>query len=190
MPIFLGAINISPFLLEIAQAYLSAHVETFTGDVSVIRLVLLSIKILPLELVLSLFFFCSQKKYKGNFSLFSTFFVMWLLIPTVLTQGFLFGLYFAFHRFLYFVLLPVIMLIALGIDYTSRFFSRIIDTYLFITKGNSPIKNCGNKIILRLMPHLNRKFIFSFQLVPSWRFQRLLPCFCRRVRQLPRRLPF
>jgi hypothetical protein len=146
---FSWAINISPFLLEIVQTYLSAHVETFTGDVSVIRLVLLSIKILPLEIVLSLFFpffLCSQKKYKGSFSLFSPFFVMWLLIPTVLTQGFLFGLYFAYHRFLYFILLSVMMLIALGIDYTSRFFSRIIDTYLFITKESLQLKIAAIKI--------------------------------------------
>jgi hypothetical protein len=73
-------------------------------------------------------------------------------------QIILFGLYFDYNLFLYFILLPVIMPIALGIYHTSRFFSRIIDTYLFITKGNSPIKNCGNKLVLRLMPHLKCKF--------------------------------
>jgi hypothetical protein len=55
-------------------------------------------------------------------------------------QIILFGLYFDYHRFLYFVLLPVIMLIALRIDHTSRFFSRIIDTHLFITKGILQLK--------------------------------------------------
>jgi hypothetical protein len=167
VPIFLGAIIVSPFLLEIAPAYLSTHVETFTGGVSAIRLALLSTKILPLEIVLPLlvsflFFFLLSKKYKGNFFTVPAFlFALWLLIPTILTQGFLFGLYFDYHRFLYFVLLPVVMLIALGIDHTSRFFARIIDTYLSITKGNSSIKNGGNKIVSRLMPHLTRKNFYS-----------------------------
>jgi hypothetical protein len=138
---------------------------------------------------LFLFFFLLSKKYKGNFSLFPPFFRHVAFNSNSLNQGFLFGLYFDYHRFLYFVLLPVIMLIALGIDHTSRFFSRIIDTHLFITKGNSPIKNGGNKIVLRLMPHLNCKFTSS-QLLHSLRFQRLLLCFCRKVRQLLRRLLF
>jgi hypothetical protein len=85
-------------------------------------------------------------------------------------QIILFGLYFDYHRFLYFVLLPVIRLIALEIDPMSRFFSRIIDTHLFITKRNSPIKNKSGctKLVLRLMPHLNCKF--TFLLLLSWRF--------------------
>jgi hypothetical protein len=167
VPLFLGAIIVSPFLLEIAPAYLSTHVETFTGGVSAIRLAVLSTKILPLEIVLPLlvsfvFFFLLSKKYRGTFLTVPAFlFAMWLLIPSILTQGFLFGLYFDYHRFLYFVLLPVVMLIALAIDHVSRFFSRIINTYLSITKGNSPIKNGGNKIISRLMPHLTRKNLYS-----------------------------
>jgi hypothetical protein len=167
VPIFLGVIIVSPFLIEIVPAYFSVSGEIFTGGVSAIRLALLSTKILPLEIVLPLlvsflFFFLFSKKYKGNFFTVPAFlFALWLLIPTILTQGFLFGLYFDYHRFLYFVLLPVIMLIALGIDHASRFFSRIIDTYLSITKENSPTRNGGNKIVSRLMPHLTRKNLYS-----------------------------
>jgi hypothetical protein len=166
VPLFLGAILVSPFLLEIAPSYLSAHVETFTGGLSAIRLALLSTKILPLEIVLPLLvsfflFFLLSKKYKGSFFTVPAFlFALWLLIPTILTQGFLFGLYFDYHRFLYFVLLPVIVLIALGIDHASRFFSRIIDAYLSVTRGKSPAKNVS-KIASRLMPHLTRRNVYS-----------------------------
>jgi hypothetical protein len=70
-------------------------------------------------------------------------------------------LYLDYNRFLYFVVLPVIILIALWIDHGSRFFSRIIDTYLSITKENSPPTNGGNKIVSRLMPYLTRKNLYS-----------------------------
>jgi hypothetical protein len=167
VPLFLGAILVSPFIVEIAPSYLSAHVETFTGGVSAIRLALLSTKILPLEIVLPLlvsfvFFFLLSKKYKGGlFTVPAFLLALWLLIPAILTQGFLFGLYFDYHRFLYFVLLPLIMLIALGIDHASRFFSRVIDTYLSITREKSPAKSGGNKLVSRLMPHLTRKNVYS-----------------------------
>jgi hypothetical protein len=182
VPIFLGAIIVSPFLLEIVPAYLSVSGDIFTGGVSAIRLALLSTRVLPLELVLPLLvlfplFFLFSKKYKGNFFTVPAFLLaMWILIPTVLTQGFLVGLYLDYNRFLYFVVLPVIILIALAIDHGSRFFSRIIDTYRSITKGNSPPKNGGNKIVSRLVSHLTCKnpysvfvlvfLLFSFLAVP------------------------
>jgi hypothetical protein len=167
VPLFLGAIIVSPFLLEIVPAYLSVSGDIFTGGVSAIRLALLSTRILPLELVLPLLvlfplFFLFSKKYRNNFFTVPAFlFAMWILIPTVLTQGFLVGLYLDYNRFLYFVVLPVIILIALWIDHGSRFFSRIIDTYLSITKENSPPTNGGYKIVSRLMPHLTRKNLYS-----------------------------
>jgi hypothetical protein len=55
LPIFLGAILVSPFLAEAAPSYLGANSETFTGGVSDIRLALLSTRVLPMEWVLPLF---------------------------------------------------------------------------------------------------------------------------------------
>jgi hypothetical protein len=166
-PLFLGAIIVSPFLFEIVPAYLSASGDIFTSGMSAIRLALLSTRILPLELVLPLLaifplFFLFSKKYKGNFFTVPAFLLaMWIFIPTILTQGFLVGLYLDYNRFLYFVVLPVIILIALVIDHSSHFFSRIIDTYLSLTREKSPTKNNHNKIVSRLMPHLTRKNLYS-----------------------------
>ncbi|MCJ7560011.1 hypothetical protein MUO79_05260, partial [Candidatus Bathyarchaeota archaeon] len=70
VPLFLGVIIVSPFLLEIVPAYLSASGDIFTGGVSAIRLALLSTRVLPLDLVLPLLvlfplFFLFSKKHKN-----------------------------------------------------------------------------------------------------------------------------
>jgi len=167
VPLFIGAIIVSPFLLEIVPAYLNVNGETFAGGVSAIRQALLTTKVLPLEIVLPLLicvpiFFLFSKKYKGNFLTVPAFLlVLWVLIPTILTQGFLFGVYIDYNRFLYFLLLPVIMLIGLAIDHGTRFFARITDTYLSLTKQLPSTKKGNSKIVSRLMPHLTRKNVYS-----------------------------
>jgi len=167
LPLFLGAILVSPFLVEAAPAYLGANADTFTGGVSDIRLALLSTKVLPLEWVIPLFasvifFFLFSKKYKGNyFTVSSCLLALWVLVPMVFTQGFLIGLYTDYNRFLYFIILPVIILIGLGIDHGSGFFARIIDTYRSLTKKTpQPITN-AIKTRSRRLPHLERKNIYS-----------------------------
>jgi hypothetical protein len=167
VPLFLGMIIVSPFLLKIVPAYLSASGDIVTGSMSAIQRALLSTRVLPLELVLPLLvlfplFFLFSKKHSGKFfTVPAILLVMWILIPTVLTQSFLVGLYIDYNRFLYFVVLPVIILIAIAIDHGSSFFSRVIDTYRSLTKVNSPPKSGGNKIISRLMSHVTRKNLYS-----------------------------
>jgi hypothetical protein len=167
VPLFLGIIIVSPFLLKIVPAYLSASGDIVTGGMSAIQRALLSTRVLPLELVLPLLvlfplFFLFSKKHSGKFFTVPAFLlVMWILIPTVLTQSFLVGLYIDYNRFLYFVVLPVIVLIGIVIDHGSGFFSRVIDTYRSLTKVNSPPKSGGNKIISRLMSHVTRKNLYS-----------------------------
>jgi hypothetical protein len=167
VPLFLGMIIVSPFLLKIVPAYLSASGDIVTGSMSAIQRALLSTRVLPLELVLPLLvlfplFFLFSKKHNNKFFTVPAFLlVMWILIPTVLTQSFLVGLYIDYNRFLYFVVLPVIILIAIAIDHGSSFFSRVIDTYRSLTKVNSPPKSGGNKIISRLMSHVTSKSLYS-----------------------------
>jgi len=167
LPIFLGAILVSPFLVEGVPAYLGANSETFTGGVSDIRLALLSTRVLPLEWVLPLFacvifFFLFSKKYKGNFFTVPAFLLtLWILVPMLFTQGFLVGIYTDYNRFLYFIVLPLIILIGLGIDHGSGFFARIIDTYLSFTKKMPQTTKSSNKTSSRRLPHLSRKNIYS-----------------------------
>jgi hypothetical protein len=167
VPLFLGMIIVSPFLLNVVPAYLSASGDIVTGGMSAIQQALLSTRVLPLELVLPLLvlfplFFLFSKKHSGKFFTVPAFLlVMWILIPTVLTQSYLVGLYIDYNRFLYFVILPIIVLIGIAIDHGSSFFSRVIDTYRSLTKGNSPPKSGGNKIVSRLMRYVTRKNLYS-----------------------------
>jgi hypothetical protein len=164
LPLFLGAILISPFLIQAVPAYLSNNAQTFSSGLADIRLALLSTRVLPLELILPPvicvpFFFFFSKKYHGRFfTVPSILIAMWILVPALFTQGFLVGFYTDYNRFLYFVVLPVIMLIGMGIDHGSGFFARVIDTYLSFTKQ---IAEKTGKAASRLMPYLSRKNLYS-----------------------------
>jgi len=161
-PLFLGAIVVSPFLLKVVPLYLSA-----SGGMEAIQQALLSTRVLPLELVVPLLvlfplFFLFSKERKKNFYTFSAFLLaLWILIPTVLTQGYLFGLYIDYNRFLYFVVVPVIILIAIAIDHGSRFFARIIDTHSSLTKSSSPPINDGKNTVSWLRSHATRKNTYA-----------------------------
>ena len=164
VPLFLGLIIVSPFLLKLVPAYLS-------GGMAANQQALLSTRVLPLELVLPLLvlfplFFLLSKKHTGKFFTVQAFLLaLWILIPTVLTQGFLIGLYIDYNRFLYFVVFPVIALIAIVIDHGSGFFSRIIDTYRSLTKANSPPEKGNTTFVSRLMPKLTRRNLYSIFIV-------------------------
>ena len=162
-PIVIGTVIASPFLIKAAPEYLVANVGAFIGDVSEIRSALLSTRILPWEILAPLaacvvFFFLLSKEYKKRFltvpALFLTF---WILVPIAFTQGYVVGFYIDYNRFLYFVLLPLIVLIGLVIDHAANFFSRVVDTYLSFTKQTWQT----NKTALRLSPYLNRKNIYA-----------------------------
>ena len=174
-PILLGALLVSPFLVEAVPVYLVA------GDVLDIRLALLSTRVLPLDWVIPLFasvvfFFLFTKKYRGKFLTVPTLlFTLWIFIPMLFTQAYLVGIYTDYNRFLYFIILPLILLIALGINHGAGFFARIIDTYLSLPKKNSQNKKETRKMH-RLLFHVSRKriyagfatgfLIFSFLAVP------------------------
>ena len=166
VPIFLGAILVSPFLVDAVPAYLGANSETFTGGVTDIRQALLSTRVLPLEWVIPLFasvifFFLFSKKYKGKFfTVPALLLTLWILVPMLFTQAYLVGIYTDYNRFLYYVILPLILLIALGIDHGAGFFARITDTYLSLTKKASQIKERVSKKS-RVVSHLSRKRIYA-----------------------------
>jgi hypothetical protein len=167
LPVFLGAVLISPFLIDAVPAYLGANSETFTGGVSGIRLALLSTRIVPLEIVLPLFFcvvffFLFSKEYKGKYlTVPAILFTVWILVPMFFTQGYLVGIYTDYNRFLYYILFPVIVLIAMGIDHGSDFFARIINTYLSFTIEASQTARNASKFASRAKSHLTRQNIYS-----------------------------
>jgi hypothetical protein len=167
LPLFLGAVIVSPFLAEVVPAYLGGNGDTFTGGVSDIRLALLSTRILPLEYVIPLFasvifFFLFSKKYKGSyFTVPALLFTFWVLVPMIFTQGFLVGLYTDYNRFLYFIILPVVILIAIGIDHGAGFFARIISTYRSFKKETVQIEKSPSDVKPRRLPSPSRRNIYS-----------------------------
>ena len=158
LPLVLGAVLVAPFLVSAVPAYLSSN-SSFV-DISAINSALLSTRVLPLTLILPLFactflFFFLSKEYRGRFLSLPAFLLfMWLLIPTVLTQGFLFGLYVDYNRFLYFLVLPVLILIGMFIERGSVFFAYIIHNYYVLTsqlqKSASNVYERLNKVLSRI----------------------------------------
>ncbi len=171
LPLLFGSILISPFLIQVAFDYLSSNAGTLTGRIVDIRQALLSTKILPLEIVLPILgcfflFFLLSKYYKGRYlSTYTILLVLWILIPASLTQGYLVGLYTDYERFLYFVLLPIIMLIGLFVYHGALTFTRLSEWLLSTAKTLPAVKMNKHKSIARLMPHLNQKNILIAFLV-------------------------
>ena len=164
-PLFLGAIVVSPFLAEAVPAYLGGY----SGGGSDIQNALLSTRILPWELLAPIalcvvFFFLFARVYKGKYlTLGAVLLTLWILVPMAFTQGYLVGFYTDYNRFLYFVLLPILILVGIAIEHVSLVFSRVTDIYVAATKETWQ----KNKTALRLSRHFNRKTFFAGGLLAS-----------------------
>ena len=165
LPIVFGAALVSPFIASAVPTYLSSN-STFTGVTDIER-ALVSTRVLSLELVLPLFalvalFFILSKGYKGRFISAPAFLLaMWLLVPLVLTQGYLFGLYIDYNRFLYFLLLPVIILFGMFLDHGAMFFGYLIDNYRVLSSQAQKIKKPVNKYVARISRRITRRNLYS-----------------------------
>ena len=121
---------VSPFLVNAMPTYLAANFIVYSFRVSSdITSAILTTRILPLELVFPLFhnigFLLFSKAYKGRLvSLPTLLLSIWLFVPLILTQGYLSGFIIDYNRFLYFIILPIIIFIALLIDHASSFFAK------------------------------------------------------------------
>lgn len=165
LPLFGGALLVSPFLASAIPAYLSAN-SSFSA-VNVINQAILATRVLPMDEVLALFacllpLLLLSKKYKGRFFSLPTFLViMWLFVPLVLTQGFLFGLIVDYNRFLYFLVLPVIILFAMMIDHGSAYFANLAVTYRALSSKMQKTTRAANKWATRISAGLTRKRVYS-----------------------------
>jgi len=165
LPLLGGAILVSPFLAKAVPAYLSTN-SSFS-EVTEINQAILATRIVPLEIVLALFacllpYFLLSKKYKGRFFSLPVFLlIVWLLVPLVGTQGFMFGLFVDYNRFLYFLVLPVIILFAVMIDHASGYFTQLIDKYRALTSQMQKTEKTVNKLRSRISTWLTHKNIYS-----------------------------
>jgi hypothetical protein len=184
LPIVFGAVIVSPYLMQIVPAYLANTTPDIVNEATA------SSRILPLEIVVPLFaivglFFLLSKKYHKRYFTTPTFLLaMWLLVPVIFTQGYLVNQYTDYNRFLYFVIMPVCILMGLFIDIGAGFFARIIVTYRTLTSqlntGAKEVKQVTHKRLNRFSnkishgmtrPNLYATFIialllFCFLFVP------------------------
>jgi hypothetical protein len=171
LPLILGALLIAPFLIQVAPGYLGANSDTFTGGIADIRQALLSTKVLPIDLVLPLFgciilFFLFSRRYFGKYlTVPAILLALWTVIPAILTQGYLVGLYTDYNRFMYFVILPVIMLIGMVIYHSATFLAEAFDWLLSMAKDLPQVRIGEYKRLKRLTPYFTRKNMLSALLI-------------------------
>ncbi len=127
LPIVLGAILVSPFLVQAIPIYLAQYGSDEIAAATIATRILSLEVVLPLFLITAAFFIFSKKFYKKFLALPTLLFAMWIFLPLILTQGYLVGLPVDYNRFLYFLVLPVLVFIAILIDYGSGFISESLD---------------------------------------------------------------
>jgi hypothetical protein len=156
LPLVFGAILVMPFLVDAVPAYLE------NGSVWDIDQATLSTRILPAEIILPLFaviplYLLLSKKYQKRwFAVPTLLLVLWLLVPLIFTQGYLYGFVIDYNRFLYFVLTPVVILIGVFVDHGSGFFARVIDTYRTLTGQLSGPKQATRRRLSKLSAKISR----------------------------------
>jgi hypothetical protein len=175
LSIVLGAVLFAPFLAQAVPAYIkenstlaalfgySANIDVAASEA--IKSATLSTRVLPLELVLPLFgalagFLVFSKKYYGKSVTLPTFLLsMWLFVPLILTLGYVVGFAIDFNRFLYFLILPLIIFIAVLIEHGSSFFAQAIDKKYNPVTGRP--QKIGNLRITRFIASLSAKKLYS-----------------------------
>lgn len=139
LPIVIGAVLVSPFLIGAIPIYLNGS-AILTGS-SAIGQALLAYRMFPLEIVLTLsggiaVFFVLSKRIKGRFFSLPVFLqIIWLLVPLLLTQGYLVGLYVDAVRFSNFFIYPAIILLAVIIDSSARLLSDFAVSFRKVSRA-------------------------------------------------------
>jgi hypothetical protein len=168
LPIFIGILLVSPFLLNAVPAYLQDNSSApGVKGVNDINSAILSTRILSLQIVVPLFFTISgiavfSKKYYGRFLVLPTLLLsMLVFVPMFLTQGYLVGLIVDYNRFLYFVILPLLIFIALVFDHVSTFFVQKIELHKNSHSKVQKIKHITHRKIMWLKMRPSQKSIYG-----------------------------
>jgi hypothetical protein len=116
--IVLGVILVSPYLYNIIPAYIGTEATVTGASIEANQALLetraVSISILVISVIFGLTFFALSKIYKNKpFSVSAILFGVWLLLPALMTQGALLGMYVDYARFIYFLYLPLMVSVAL-----------------------------------------------------------------------------
>ncbi len=144
LPIIIGAVLVAPFLVQAVPAYLENSSYLDPASSSAITTATINTRQLPLNIVLPLFGLIaafavfSKRLFKRWFTLPTFLLTAWVFVCLILTQGYLVNFPFDYNRFLYFLILPLLVFLAVLFDYVSDFFSGFIHTYQTLTRKAQP----------------------------------------------------
>ena len=168
LPIVIGVVLVSPFLVEAVPAFLSdnAYLNTSASSADIGNATI-SAHTLPLAIVLPLFglipaFLIFSKKIYNRWLTFPSFLLcMWVFICLVFTQGYLVNIPFDYNRFLYFLILPLLIFMAVLFDLAAGFFAGIVGTYRSFSRQVQVSQKAMNKRFARISSALTRKNLYS-----------------------------
>jgi len=151
--ISLGFIISLPFVIKVLPAYLeNIKMGMFVGGIEENKEATILTRIVPISLVLASLipgfsFIAFSKKYSGPLFLrVSLLFCLWIIVPALATQSFIFGLYTDFFRLMHFIVMPVLIFLAIFADHGIGFISRGVK---FLTKPENVKKvQCIFSLIL------------------------------------------
>jgi hypothetical protein len=132
-----GIVAVAPWIIRVAGFYLGASAEgALTGGLDNRNLMLANRSVEPVILTLFvalvpavLMFKSSRKRWVDSGSLLL---VAWFIVPVVLTQAYIFGIFTDYSRFMYFIDLPGIIIISGGLFYLFYYTSVAINKYIDI----------------------------------------------------------
>jgi hypothetical protein len=138
----LGILAVSPWLLRVFSFYMGASAEgALLGGMEDNRNIILAnrsvdIIILILIIVIIPTFFIFKASRKRCVDSGSLLLVAWFLVPVVMTQAYIFGVFVDYSRFMYFIDFPGILIISAGLFYLFRYTSIAVRKFSRI-KWNS-----------------------------------------------------
>lgn len=124
LPVVFGAILVSPFLIQAVPEYLTQY----GSDANLSKLLPFWL-VVPMFGVVAVLFGFSVKFYKKWLTVPTFLVAMWVFVPLIFTQGYLVGAAVDYNRFLYFLVLPILVFIGLLIDFGSESLALAIDKY-------------------------------------------------------------
>jgi len=160
----LGILVVSPWILRVASFYMDVSAAgALTGGLDNRNLMLANRSVEPVILTLFialipavLMFKASRKRYFDSGSLLL---VAWFIVPIVMTQAYIFGIFTDFSRFMYFIDFPGIIIISAGLFNLFFYTSIAINRY-------SRIK--WNRIKKTLPVIVSTIFLFGFIIASLW----------------------
>ncbi len=130
----LGALVVSPWMLRVLNFYVDATSGLLLGGVASNKNLILDNRtlspiILGLLLALIPAFFISKSSRKHVFDTETLLLAAWFIVPVVMTQAYVFGIYVDYSRFMYFIDFPGIMIISAALVYLLHFTAVGADKY-------------------------------------------------------------